>query len=137
MKTSIKSLASALFFALIVSVASPVLADDHHSPTKVFAVAMFPSADASKLWLHLEKYQSGNKVQLELVNERGFVLFSETLPGKSSKQNSYRQPFDVTQLSDGNYTIRISAGSQKEEISFKLSTPTVEAITPNRLIAIK
>ena len=137
MKTSIKLLASALFLALTVSVASPVLADDPHSPNKVFAVAMFPSADASKLWLHLEKYQVENRVQLELVNERGYVLFSETLPGKSSKQNSYRQPFDISQLGDGNYTFRISAGGQREEISFKLSTPTLEAITPARLIAIK
>ncbi len=137
MKTSIKLLASTLLLALTASVSSPVLADDHKSQDKVFAAAMFPAAKNSKLWLCLEKYKSESRIDLMLVNERGEILFQETVCGKNSKQNAYRQQFDMSALSDGTYTFRIMAGTQKEERSFKLTTPSVEEIQPTRLIAIK
>jgi hypothetical protein len=137
MKTSIKLLASALLLALTATTSSPVLADDHKSQNKVFAAAMFPAAKNSKLWLCLEKYKSESKIDLTLVNERGDILFSEVVCGKNSKQNAYRQQFDMSELSDGTYTFRISAGDQKEERSFKLTTPSVEDVQPTRLIAIK
>ncbi|AKD56865.1 hypothetical protein [Spirosoma radiotolerans] len=137
MKTSIKLLASALFVALTVSVSSPVLADDHKSQNKVFSAAMFPAANANKLWLCLEKYKAENKINLTLISEKGETLFQEVLCGKNSKLNAYRQQFDMGALTDGNYTFRITAGTQKEEFSFKLITPAVEAIQPTRLIAIK
>ena len=138
MKTSIKLLVSALFVSLTMSVLSTALAGDDKSQAKVFAVAMFPAADASKLWLCLEKkYQLENKINLALVNEQGQVLFEEMVCGKKSKQNTFRQQFDMSQLGDGTYTFRISAGSQKEELTFKLSTPPLEATQPTRLVAIK
>jgi len=137
MKTSIKLLASALVVALTISVSSPVLADDHKSQNKVFSAAMFPAANANKLWLCLEKYKAENKIDLALVSEKGEILFQETLCGKNSKQNAYRQQFDMSDLTDGNYTFRISAGTQKEEFAFKLTTPSVAAIQPTRLVAIK
>ena len=136
MKTSLKVLASALLLAVTASVSSPVLADDHKSQNKVFSAAMFPAANANKLWLCLEKFKSENKVDLTLISDKGEVLFQEVLCGKNSKQNAYRQQFDMSDLKDGNYTFRISAGTQKEEFSFKLTTPAVEAIQPTRLVAI-
>ncbi|GAB2578956.1 hypothetical protein [Spirosoma areae] len=136
MKTSIKLLAGALL-ALSVTVSSPALADDDHSQTKVFAFTMFPALDPTKLWLCLEKYQPDEKIRLELVNEKGDCLFTETLPKKASKRNAYRQQFDMSQLGDGIYTFRVYAGSQKEERTFKLATPIVESPTPARVIAIK
>lgn len=136
MKTSIKLLASALLVALMASIASPTLADDHKSQSKVFSAAMFPAANTNKLWLCLEKYKSENRVDLTLISDKGEVLFQEVLCGKKNKQNAYRQQFDMSDLKDGNYTFRISAGTQKEEFSFKLTTPTVEAMQPTRLVAI-
>ncbi|MBN8823816.1 MULTISPECIES: hypothetical protein [unclassified Spirosoma] len=136
MKTSIKLLSSALLLALSVSVATPALAIDDHTNAKAFTAVMFPAADASKLWLCLEKYQSDNKVHLELVNERGDIVFDEIVVGKNNKRNTFRQQFDMSQLTDGAYTFRISAGSQTEEFSFKLATPSVES-SPSRLVAIK
>ncbi|ADB39641.1 hypothetical protein [Spirosoma linguale] len=137
MKTSIKLLASALLVSFMTSVSSPVRADDHKSQNKVFAAVMFPAAKNTKLWLCLEKYKSENKIDLTLVNQRGDILFHETVSGKNSKQMAYRQQFDMSELSDGTYTFRISAGSQTEERSFKLTTPAVEEVQPSRLIAIK
>lgn len=137
MKTSIKLLASALLIAVMTSISSPVSADDHKSQNKVFSAAMFPAANANKLWLCLEKYKAENKIDLMLISDKGEVLFQETLCGKNSKQNAYRQQFDMSELKDGNYTFRVTAGTQKEEFAFKLTTPAVEAIQPTRLIAIK
>ncbi len=133
MKTSIKSLASALF--LTVSLSSSVLATDDHGQKKVFGVAVFPTIDASKLWVVLEKYQSENTVNLQLVNQRGDVLHQEILLGKRSRKNACRQQFDISQLPDGNYKFQITAGAQKEEIQFQLGTPARQE--PTRLIAIK
>jgi len=137
MKTSIKLITSSLLIALTVSAYSPVLATDTPSQGKAFTAVMYPAANSSKLWLALEKYQSENKITLELVNQKGVILFQETVAGKKSKQNAYRQQFDISELKDGDYTFRISAGNQKEEITFKLATPTLEALQPTRLIAIK
>ncbi len=137
MKTSFKLLASALLLSLTVAVTSPAMATDDKTQTKAFAVVMYPATDASKLWLNLEKYQSESKITLTMLDEHGQILFQETVCGKNSKQNAYRQQFDMSQLKDGTYTFHISAGSQKEEHIFKLSTPALEATQPIRLIAIK
>ena len=129
-----KSLASALLLALTVS--SSVLAtDDDHSQKKVFSVAVFPTLDASRLWVCLEKYQAENAVSLTLVSQQGEVLYQEVLMGKRSKHNACRQKFDISQLADGDYTFHIVAGTQKETITFHLATPTNP--TPTRLVAIK
>jgi hypothetical protein len=137
MKTSFKLIASALLLSLTVSALSPVLAVDDHTTKKAFAVAMFPAVDASKIWLCLEKYKPDEKVTLELVNEQGQVLFQEVVMGRGNKKkNACRQQFDMSQLSDGKYLFRIVAGSQKEEIAFKLATPTVAPALPTRLITM-
>jgi hypothetical protein len=132
MKTSIKSLVSALF--LTIALSSSVLATDDHGQKKVFGVAVYPTVDASKLWVVLEKYQSESAVNLVLLDQYGGVLHQEILLGKRSKRNACRQQFDISQLPDGNYTFQITAGTQKEEIPFQLGTPAKQE--PTRLIAI-
>jgi len=134
MKTPFKLIASALLLSLTVSVSSPAVAVDDHKTKKAFAVAMFPATDASKIWLSLEKYKTEEKVTLALIDQTGQVLFQETVLGRGSKRNACRQQFDMSALGDGKYTFRIAAGSQKEEITFKLATPSVEV--PARLISM-
>ena len=133
MKTSIKSLASALLLGLMFYSSS--FAIDDHSQKKKFSVAVFPAADASKLWLCLEKHQADQAVSLQLVNQQGDVLYQEVLLSKRSKKQSCHQKFDTSQLPDGNYTFRIVSGMYSEIVSFKLETPVIE--TPSRFIAIK
>ena len=133
MKTLIKSLASALL--LTVALSSSVLATDDHGQKKVFGVAVFPTVDASKLWVVLEKYQSENTISLALLDQRGDVLHQEIVLGKRSKRNACRQQFDISQLPDGHYRFQITAGTQKEEIPFQLGTPAKQE--PARLITIR
>ncbi len=138
MKTSIKLLASALLLTLTVSVSSHAMAGDDKIQAKAFKAVVFPSANASKLWLCLEKYQSEPRITLALINtSSGEVLFQETVSGRNSKQKAYRQQFDISQLADGVYTFRVLAGTQVEEHKVTLSTPVPETTQPTRLIAIK
>ncbi|WP_420146678.1 hypothetical protein [Spirosoma sp.] len=135
MKTTLKSITTALFLTLGTFVALPAMSQDD-TKEKAFAAAMYPAAADSKLWLCLEQYKPEEKVKLELVNQKGQVLFNETVVGKAKKRNAYRQSFDMSQLGDGKYTFRLTAGDQKEEITFKLSTPSLEQALPARLVAI-
>ena len=133
MKTSFKLLASALFLTVALSSFAP--ATDDHGHKKVFGVAVYPTTDALKLWVVLEKYQAENTVTLMLLDQRGDVLHQEILLGKRSRQNACRQQFDISQLPDGNYRFQITAGNQKEDIPFQLGTPAKQE--PTRFIAIK
>ncbi|WP_338874630.1 hypothetical protein WBJ53_03330 [Spirosoma sp. SC4-14] len=135
MKTSLKFFASAFAFLLSVSVSFGFTEGDQPQE-KAFAIAMFPANGESKVWLCLEKYKANDKISVELVNEKGQVMFHEALPGKGGKRNGYRQQFDLSQVGDGNYTFRISNGNQVEERTFKLSTPTLEQQMPVRLISM-
>lgn len=136
MNTSIKLLASA-FVAFAVTFSSPAYSIDDHSAKKAFTSTIYPNADASKIWMVLAKYQSAEKVTLELISAKGKVLFREIALGKNAKNMSYRQAFDISELTDGQYTFRITAGDQQEEHSFNLATPSVEITNPSRLVAIK
>lgn len=136
MKTSIKQAFSLLLLALSVSVPLSGIAQPDQPEKKAFATAIYPAVDVSKVWLLLERYKADEKINVELLNERGQVLFRETLPMKGSKRNTYRQPFDLSQISDGKYSFRISANTQTEEIAFKLSTPKVVEQLPNRLVSM-
>lgn len=133
MKTSLKSLASAFLLGLLLCTSAS--ATDDTTQKKKFAVVVFPAANASTLWLCLEKYQSEQAVNLQLVNEQGNVLYEEVLLGKRSKKKACRQRFDTSQLPDGTYTFRIVSGIYSENVSFKLATPVVE--TPSRFIALQ
>ncbi|QIP17192.1 hypothetical protein G8759_33415 [Spirosoma aureum] len=136
MKTSIKFVASALAFVLSVSASSFALGPGDQPEQKAFAIAMFPANDVSKVWLCLEKYKVDDKISVELLNEKGQVMFREALPAKGGKKNGYRQQFDLSQVGDGKYTFRISDGNQTEERTFKLTTPTIEQQLPTRLISM-
>ena len=136
MKTSFKSIATALFLTLSVLFSLPGMSQGDSSTDKAFAVVMYPATAESKLWLSLEQYKPNEKVKLELVNQKGQVLFQETVALRSKKRNAYHQQFDMSQLGDGKYTFRVSSESQQEEHTFKLSTPNLEQTLPTRLVAI-
>ncbi|GAB3890208.1 hypothetical protein GCM10028825_26440 [Spirosoma agri] len=136
MKSSIKFIATAFVLVLSVSLSSFGLNTGDQPEKKAFAIAMFPAKKVSNVWLCLEKYKADDKINVELVNEKGEVMFNETLPTKGNQRNAYRQQFDLSEIGDGNYTFRISNGSQIEERTFKLATPAIEQHQPTRLISM-
>ncbi|UFH53839.1 hypothetical protein [Spirosoma sp. KNUC1025] len=137
MKTPIKVAITALFLTVGTFCALPGKSQSDNNQDKTFAAVMYPAAKDSKLWLCLEQFKPEEKVKLELVNPNGQVLFSEFLPANPKKRNAYRQSFDMSQLTDGKYTFRLSTVSQKEEFAFKLLTPSLSETLPARLVAIK
>lgn len=138
MKTSLKLIASALLLAATMSVSSAGI-DPNTQPTKkAFNVVMYPASSSSKIWMALEKTRPEFKVNVELLDQQGKVLFRETLPGRGGKRNNgFSQAFDLSAVQDGNYTFRISTtGFQTEEFTFNLSTPKVTE-QPARLVSMK
>ncbi|MCK8491331.1 hypothetical protein M0L20_05670 [Spirosoma sp. RP8] len=136
MKTSFNLIASVFAFVLSVSAPSFGRNPGDQPEQKGFALAIFPANAESKVWLCLEKYKAANKINVELVNEKGQVLYREYLPAKVGKKNCYRQQFDLSQVGDGKYTFRISDGNQVEERIFNLSTPSIEQQLSTRLVSM-
>lgn len=136
MKTPIRLIVSALILTLSVLSSLPGMSQNQYYSEKSFTAVMYPATAESKLWLCLEQYEPKSKVCLQIVDQKGYVLYNETIAYKPRKRNAYRQLFDMSQLGDGKYTFRISAGDHKEEFAFKLSTPTLQQTLPTRLIAI-
>lgn len=137
MKTRIKLTVNALIFSLSLLTALPSISQADYYAEKTFAATMYPALAESKLWLCLEQYKPNEKITLQLVDQKGTVLFNETLPGQRRGRNVYRQQFDMSQLGDGNYTFRLSTASHQQEFAFDLSTPSLALTQPTRLIAIK
>ncbi|QKZ15380.1 hypothetical protein [Spirosoma sp. KUDC1026] len=138
MKTYFRLITSSLLVAFTIftaASASPI--DGSPSAQKSFAAVMYPAAATSKVWLHLEKFKLTDKINVELYDERGKQLFSETLPQKAGKRNTYRQQFDLSGIPDGKYTFRLSSGNQTEEVTFNLTTPTVVQQTATRFVTMK
>ena len=137
MKTFSKWMAGAWVLALSVSVSLAGPVQEGQAPTKkAFAAVMYPVSNACKVWLCLEKYQADAKIRDELINEQGQRLFRESLPAKGGKRNAFRQQFDLSQIGDGTYTLRISSNNQTEDLTFNVSTPSVEQL-PARLVSLK
>ena len=137
MKTFSNWMAGAWVMALSVSVSLAGTVQHGEAPTKkAFAAVMYPVSNACKVWLCLEKYQPDARIRVELINQQGQVLFEEGLPTKGGKRNAFRQQFDLSQVGDGTYTLRISSNAQTEDLRFNVSTPNVEQL-PARLVSLK
>lgn len=138
MKTYFKLIVSLLALTLTDSVS---LADDGKNSQplqKAFNAVLYPAAGASKVWMMLEKTRPEFKVNVSLLDQKGHVLFHETLPGKGSKRNNgFSQLFDLSNVQDGYYTFQVSTtGFQTEEFRFQVSTPKVTQ-QPLRVISMK
>lgn len=95
--------------------------------------AVFPAADPMKLWVVLEKEDPTANVRIELLDASNQTLHKQTL---GRNQNKVRQRFDLTDMPDGRYTLRISDGHTVQERVFKLSSPGLREQLPARLVTL-
>jgi hypothetical protein len=138
MKTHFHLITNILLLVFAVfTMASAGPKDGAPAAQKSFAAVMYPAAAASKVWLHLEKFKPTDKINVELFDETGKKLFQETLPRKAGQKNTYRQQFDLSEIADGRYTFRLSSGSQTEEMTFNLTTPSVVEQKATRFVSMK
>ena len=128
MKTLIASLALA-FASVTVSVANDNT--NTTNPEKpAMKTAVYPSKDAHKINVIIDKNE-GATANVRLLSEKGEVLAIQRI---SKKKTIVHTRFDVTELTDGTYTVEISNGTSKEVKKLSLSTAKQE---PVRLIAMK
>ena len=100
---------------------------------KRFETAMYPALEPSKIWLSIERTTLLGQVRVDMCDAKGRVLFSEWLPKNDTK---FHQRFDLSTVGDGTYTFIITDGVQRQERTFRLSTPGFEEQLPKRLITI-
>jgi hypothetical protein len=138
MKTYFRLITSTLFVAFtIFTSASASPKDGAPAAQKSFVAVMYPASAASKVWLHLERFKPTDRINVELFDETGKKLFQEMLPRKAGQKNTYRQQFDLSEIADGTYTFRLSSGSQTEEMTFNLTTPSVVEQKATRFVSMK
>lgn len=133
MKTFFKPIIKALVLGVSVFVSSLAIAQNAQGEKKPFEVAMYPAADASKVWMNVVKHDEGRRLRIEMLDAKKQVLYSSTT-AKSVK--SFRQRFDLREIKDGVYTFRITDGTETTERSFRISTPGVQEELPKRLITM-
>jgi len=95
--------------------------------------AVFPAADPMKLWVLIEKEDPTAFVKIELLNASNQTLHKQTL---GRHQNKVRQRFDLSDMPDGRYTVRISDGHTVQERVFKLSSPGLQEQLPARSVTL-
>ncbi|MDB5241876.1 MAG: hypothetical protein JWP57_2501 [Spirosoma sp.] len=101
---------------------------------KRFDIAMYPALEPSKLWLNIERTTKLGRIRVDMCDKQGKVLFTEWLPKKDVK---FHQCFDLSSIGDGTYTFIITDGVQRQERTFRLSTPGLQEQYPQRFITLK
>ncbi len=96
-------------------------------------MAIYPALEPAKLWLNIERTTRMGQVQVKMCDRQGHVLFSEWLPKRDTK---FHQGFDLSGIGDGTYTFIVTDGVQRQEQTFRLSSPGFEQQLPKRLISM-
>ncbi|GAB4056065.1 T9SS type A sorting domain-containing protein [Spirosoma litoris] len=98
-------------------------------------MAVYPAKAPLKLWFVLVKLATTNAARIELVNQDNQALYMSTL---SKKEQRVNQLFDLNEVADGTYTIRVTTGTETVEKTFTVQTPIVqEQVTKRSLTFTK
>ena len=92
-------------------------------------VAVYPAAAPLKLWLMLVKPTTTKTTKIELVDAQNRALCVIGLPRKEQRIS---QLFDLSEMTDGMYKIRVTTGTEVVEKSFRLQTPVLLEQTTKR-----
>ncbi|WP_461053185.1 lipocalin/fatty acid-binding family protein [Spirosoma arcticum] len=118
--------------SLAVGQGHPGLGGPYYEASR-FETAMYPALEPSKIWLNIERTTLLGQIRVDMCDAKGQVLFSEWLSKKDAK---FHQRFDLSTIGDGTYTFIITDGIQRQERTFRLSTPGFEEQLPKRLITV-
>ncbi|MGF7214807.1 putative lipoprotein YbaY [Spirosoma lacussanchae] len=129
MKTVVKSILLGLLLlgsfcgliALTASAAEAKPTDDHLVKTAV-RHRLYSSPSGEVINVNVEK-PAGQLVRVFIADESGRVLAHQTI-GK--KGEIFRLRFNVADLEDGAYSVRISSKNTEDQYDFKLITPKAE-----------
>ncbi|QIP16095.1 hypothetical protein G8759_27395 [Spirosoma aureum] len=107
---------------LFVSVSS-LLSSSAQAVQGTLEMAVFPAKAPLKIWLVVVKPATDKIARIELVNGSQQALYVNNL---SKKEQRINQLFDLSEVADGTYTIRVTTGTETVEKTFKVQTPVVE-----------
>ena len=95
-------------------------------------VGVYPTKQVDKFCLSVEK-QPNTFAFVQLLAPGGEELYRATLPQKGDK---FRQVFDMNELQDGTYTVRIKQGSSVIVKHVQLRTTAPELTQPTRSLTV-
>lgn len=111
MKTLTKSLCYALLISAVTFTTTvSASASGPKKPHRIAAyqVGAYGSLDGTKLNVAIDKEQGG-RVDVSLKNEKGTLLFHQTLKNSDEK---FRAKLDVSELAAGTYQLEVSNGKE-------------------------
>ncbi|GAB4044250.1 hypothetical protein [Spirosoma jeollabukense] len=90
-------------------------------PTELahYQTGIYLAAHGTKLRVNIDK-QLGGLVFIQLVDKRGNLYFNKTL---EPPETTARISMDITDLADGEYSLKISNGLEMEVRSISITTP--------------
>ena len=127
---SFKSLLTNALFLTATLTGTIAFAQTTQSPAPL-TVGVYPTKQVDKFCLAVEK-QPNAFVFVQLMAPGGQELYRATLPQKGDK---FRQIFDLNELQDGTYTLRIKQGGNVIVKSIQLRK-TPERIQPTRSLSV-
>ena len=122
-----KTSAIALTFALLS--AASLRAQDTH---KTFDTSLYRVQESMTMRLSVEK-NVGERVSIRLIDQNGKELYRESVGRKVQK---YACNFDLSKVSDGDYTIEITNGGEVQRKSVHLGSAEVVKAPARTLIAL-
>ncbi|MVM28994.1 hypothetical protein GO755_03035 [Spirosoma sp. HMF4905] len=128
MNTIILALLLAFSFSLSAS-ANPDLpqANKKNRPTKLarYQLGAYLTADGAKLRINVDKELEG-QVYLQLLDHKGKLYFDRIL---DTGESFIRLSLDLTDLTDGDYKLKVSNGLEMEIREIKITTKQPTTLT--------
>ncbi|WP_018619540.1 hypothetical protein [Spirosoma luteum] len=102
------------------------------TPPDQIMVLVYPISQANKICLEVKK-QPNAFVSVQLLTPTGEVLYQDHLPKKGDR---FSQVFDMNQLKDGVYTLRIKQGKDVIVKSIQLQTSAPAPAIQERFLTL-
>lgn len=97
----------------------------------------YPAKDPLKVWVVLAKPQTAKAGTIELVDNRNRVLYQSFL---SKKPQQFIQLFNLSEMTDGEYTLRLLTDAGTVEKTLSIKTPVTQirerAVTLENTVAL-
>lgn len=122
---------SVFLSSILLLTGSTVFAQTTQNATQLL-VGVYPKAQVGKICVAVEK-QPNAVVTVELLTPTGDDLYLAHPPKKLAK---FHQVFDLTELPDGIYTIRVSQGESVIVKTLQLQTTAPEVTLPARHLTV-
>ena len=126
-----KSLFKSLLAGVFALAGSAVFAQTTTTPEPLI-VGVYPTNQVNKIRLAVEK-QPNTFVFVQLLGPTGEELYHDHLPQKGDR---FSQVFDMNELEDGTYTLRIKQGKHIIVRLIQLQTAAPEPATSGRFLTL-